>query len=470
MKQNGKENETICETPGGSSERGRCEFDPADDWRYRKPIIEAVTRSSGGLFPLMHLFEHPIMPIFPIMPILQSSGAPNQAIHRILAITLACLASSGCDRNQVTEKVPPAAAQAAAPKAGQSKATADAAGGQTPSANQPAVSGPTIRWEFQADEAIEATPAISAGRVIIGDVMGKLYAIDYETGEQLWKVDYETGFLAAAIIDHDTVVIGDVEGNLYCLDAADGSQRWKAETGGEINGSAAFYQDKVLVASQDGKLYCFGRDDGTPVWEYQTDDQIRCSPTIAGDRTFLGGCDGRLHVVDLITGQAASEPLPLDGPTGSTPVVSGSLVVVPIMDGVIYAFDWKQPKLLWTHQDNERPQEYRNSPAIGEGLVIVSSQFKQVDAISLTTGQRVWRHTLRRRADASPVIAGDDVWIAATDGRLIRLELATGKPRQWSYESRGEFYAAPLIVGNDLLIADDNGVVRRFTGITNETE
>jgi len=138
---------------------------------------------------------------------------------------------------------------------------------------------------------------------------------------------------------------------------------------------------------------------------------------------------------------------------------------VPIMDGIVYAFDWKSQEQLWIHEDEERPQEYRSSPAIAGDLVIVSSQFKQIDAISLKTGERVWRHTLRRRADASPVIDGDDVWIASTDGRLIRLDLATGEPREWSYESSGEFYAAPMVVGNELLIADDNGIVRCFTGL-----
>ena len=101
-------------------------------------------------------------------------------------------------------------------------------------------------------------------------------------------------------------------------------------------------------------------------------------------------------------------------------------------------------------------------------MVVLSSQFKQVDAISLKTGEGIWTHTLRRRADASPVVHGDNVWIAASDGRLIRLDLATGKPNGWEFESRGEFYAAPIIEGNELIIADDNGVVRCFTGINDE--
>jgi outer membrane protein assembly factor BamB len=93
---------------------------------------------------------------------------------------------------------------------------------------------------------------------------------------------------------------------------------------------------------------------------------------------------------------------------------------------------------------------------------VLSSQFKQVDAISTVTGKLKWRHTLRRRADASPVIAGKDVWIAATDGRLIRLELQNGTEEKWSYEIRGSFLAGPAIAGQELFIADDDGIVRCF--------
>lgn len=318
-----------------------------------------------------------------------------------------------------------------------------------------------VRWEFKADEAIETTPVISAGRVFVSDAMGKIYALNQSDGSEIWHHDYKTGFLASPAIQGDLMVLGDVEGNLYAINVADGKQRWKQNTDGEINGAAAFYKDNVLVTSQDGKLYCFKAKDGAPVWTYQTDDQIRCSPTVAGDRTFLGGCDGQLHIVDLITGKAIGKPLPLGGPTGSTPAVSGEHAFLPIMDGAVLAFDWKQAQELWRYEDQDRSQEYRASAAVTDELVIVSSQYKQVDALSAKTGQRVWRHTLQRRADASPVVAGDDVWIAATDGRLLRLALADGKER-WRYEVRGAFIAAPAIADGQLYIADDDGIVRCF--------
>lgn len=319
-----------------------------------------------------------------------------------------------------------------------------------------------VRWEFKADEAIEATPVVSGDLVVVADVAGKIYAINRTAGTQVWQRNYDdTGFLVSPAIHDGVIVIGDYDGNVYAVDLKTGEERWKQSTGLEISGSAAFHGENVLVTSQDGKLYCFALKDGTPQWTYETEDQIRCSPTVAGDRTFLGGCDGQLHVVNLKTGHAMGEPLPLGGPTGSTPAVRGSKAFVPIMDGVIYAFDFEKPKQLWQHEDQERAQTYRNSPAISSELVIVSSENRQVDAISIETGKRKWRYTLRRRADASPVIAGGDVWIASTDGRLIRLSLDDGSEK-WTYEIRGSFLAGPAIAGKELFISDDEGVVRCF--------
>ncbi|MEM6471636.1 MAG: PQQ-binding-like beta-propeller repeat protein [Planctomycetota bacterium] len=321
----------------------------------------------------------------------------------------------------------------------------------------------TVGWEFKADEAIESVPVVSKDTVFAADVMGKLYAISRETGDELWRKDYETGFLTSPVIADDRVVIGDIEGIVYCLDSKSGEELWRKQTDGEISGAAGLYGENVLIASQDGKLYCLKLADGTSQWTYQADDQIRCAPTIAGDRTFLGGCDAQLHIVDLKTGEADGEKLPLDGPTGSTPAVRGDLAVVPSMDGAVFGFNWKTKKELWRYEDFEQSQEYRSSAAIAEGIAIVSSQRKHVDAINTANGERLWRKTLRRRSDASPVIAGDDVWIPSTDGRLLRLSLKNGE-ELWSYEIRGGFIGGVSIAGEQLFVADDEGVIRCFEG------
>ncbi|WDQ18971.1 outer membrane protein assembly factor BamB family protein [Rhodopirellula sp. P2] len=375
-----------------------------------------------------------------------------------------------------------------------------------------------LQWETKTAEAIESAPVSDGNHVFVVDVMGGLEAISLSTGKSMWRHELETGFVASPalflpldvrpsvgavnVLDASelaantsplqpeglrswaenlspVLVSGDVEGNVVAWDPVSGEQLWKSLTGGEISASPSFYvlrrpdsageielQPRVLVTSQDGSLYCFALDSGELIWKYETGDQIRCGATIGDGKTYLGGCDGGLHVVDLSTGKASREPIPLGGPTGSTPAIQGGQLFVPIMDGVLYAFspqnDSDAPvEPTWEYSDPDRSQEYRGSVAVTDEVVVVTSRNKTVDAIERETGKLRWRVTLKRRADASPVIAGDDVWIASTDGRLVRLALLDGREK-WDFEIRGAFIGEPAIVGGRLVIADDEGMVRSF--------
>lgn len=320
------------------------------------------------------------------------------------------------------------------------------------------------QWEFTAKEAIEATPVIANGFVYVADVMGGLYSLRLSDGKPVWQKSYDTIFLASPAIRMDDAgkpdlfVIGDVDGNVVALDVKSGEEKWKHVVGGEVDGSVNFFEGDVLVTSQDGSLVRLSGDDGSEVWKYETNDQIRCSPTLAGNNTFLGGCDGMLHVVDVTTGKSAGEPMSLEGPTGSTVSVIGDQAYLPTMGGMVLGFNWRTGTKSWEYADDDRMQEYRNSAAVTEDIVVLASQYKQVDAINTATGKRMWTYKLRRRADASPVIAGDDVWIAATDGRLIRLNLKDGS-ETWQREYRGGFIASPAIVADQIILADDKGKV-----------
>lgn len=323
------------------------------------------------------------------------------------------------------------------------------------------------RWRYEAGEAIDATVIVAEQTVYIADAMGGIHAVSLADGKLRWRAETELGFLAPPAVSDGLLVVGDIDGVVYAFDAKTGERRWTFTTASEINAGAMFYGDHVLVSSQDGNLYALKASDGSSVWTYETSDQIQCTPTIAGSRTFLGGCDGQLHTVDLTTGKAAAEPLPLGGPTLSTPAVVGDRAFLTTHGGLVLAFDWKSNKRLWEFDDPERNQEYRSSPAATEQTVVVASQFRKVIALDAETGEPRWSRMLRRFAEASPVIAGDDVWIAATDGRLYRFALSDGTPR-WEYELRGSFQAAPVVVDGHLLVANDDGTVIAFAGASDE--
>lgn len=324
-----------------------------------------------------------------------------------------------------------------------------------------------LLWELELDGlGFDAGPIIAAGSVFAADHDGRVFAIDLENGQERWRVEMDTGFVASPAYRDGLLFVGDYDGVLHALDAMNGHEKWKFETGLEIDASPNFHGQNVLVTSQDGSLYAIDRGTGKSVWQYETGDQLQCGATLSGDRTFLGGCDASLHIVDVTNGQAIGELLPIDAPTGSTPSVytdanSGDRVLVPTYAGEIFCFKMPSAELAWRFKDPQLADEFKNSVAVADGLVVACSRNKRVFAIDVVTGKLKWEQTLRKRADASPVIAGQDVFVAAADGRILRFDLKTGR-QTWLFEVKPAFIGSLAVADGKLVVANDRGTVFCF--------
>ena len=253
-----------------------------------------------------------------------------------------------------------------------------------------------VLWKFRVENgAFDGTAAIADGAVYIGDLDGKLFALDLKSGNQRWELTTEIGFATSPAIRDGRLYIGDIDGKFYCVDAGQGEIEWTFETEAEINSSANFYQDKVLVGSQDATLYCLNAETGKLAWKHVIEDQIRCTPTIIGDRTFLAGCDARLHIIDLSRG-AGVDGVDISAPTGVTPAARGDFVYFGTEAGAFFCIDWKQAKVAWVFEDEQQSQPFRSCPALDEDIVVVGSRSKRVLAFESGIGRRTVE--LRRQA------------------------------------------------------------------------
>lgn len=318
-----------------------------------------------------------------------------------------------------------------------------------------------LLWKYEIPKgAFEGTPAIVDGVVYLGDLDGRLVAIDLKTGAKKWEQKLETGFNTSPATRDGLLYLGDLDGKFHCFDAKDGSEKWSHETMAEINSSANFYKDQVLVGSQDATLYSLDAKSGKLTWKYTIADQIRCSPTVVENRCFLAGCDGKLHIVDLDKGTAVAD-VPIDSPTGSTPAARGEMVYFGTEGGTFLGINWKEAKTVWTWQDEKRSQAFRSSAAVNKDAVIVGGRDKVVRAFEPMSDKEKWRFTARQRIDASPVVVGERVFVAVADGRLYALNVADGK-EVWKFEGGGGFAGSPAIADGKLVIANDEGTIFCF--------
>ncbi|MCA9193744.1 MAG: PQQ-binding-like beta-propeller repeat protein [Planctomycetales bacterium] len=319
-----------------------------------------------------------------------------------------------------------------------------------------------LLWEARVDGlGFEAGAVIADRRVFCADADGRILAFDLDNGKELWRVELDTVFVASPLVDAGMLFLGDYQGVVRALDAKNGQLKWEVELGMEIDASPTPLDDKLLVTSQDGALYCLRRADGSQVWKYETGDQLRCGATIVGNQTFLGGCDSRLHCVDLSNGSPIGMPIPIDAPTGSTPAASLGHIFLPTHGGDIFAIDAQYQKVKWKFHDDSLAQEFENSVAVADGLIVAASRMRHVFALDQDSGQVRWQTTLRKRADASPVVSGDKVLVCGADGRLIMLDLHSGK-EIWIFEVRGGFIASPAVSDGRVIALSDKGGIFCF--------
>ncbi|MFG0319837.1 MAG: PQQ-binding-like beta-propeller repeat protein [Planctomycetota bacterium JB042] len=208
---------------------------------------------------------------------------------------------------------------------------------------------------------------------------------------------------------------------------------------------------------------------------------VSFAPASAADDDFDDPAPPAVEALPAIDPPAAEA---FDGRTvhrAPRPLVEGAVVeewpgfLGPRRDGICretpLAERWgsEGPPKLW---EAERGEGYA-SPAVADGRVVLCHRVDgdtHVDCHDLTTGRRFWRHSFPTtfRDDyiknggprATPAIADGVVFVHGIEGRLIALELATGRV-VWERHPTKEFgvpdlffgvVASPLIRGDTVVV------------------
>ena len=321
---------------------------------------------------------------------------------------------------------------------------------------------PDLLWSFNTGDSIEATAAIADGVVYIPTMDGRCYALDLNSGKELWKFvnpDMD-GAKSSPCIAGDLVCYGDDFGVFRALDRKTGEQRWKIETEGEIISSATHIKGVILFGSYDTALYCVDAQNGKEVWKLQTDGPVHCSPSLVDDQVAVAGCDGVLRLVNVFNGKE-TRSLEIGGNIASTPAVGKDLLFVGTMNAQVLGIDFKDMTRKWTYQHPTRSFEYYSSAALAEDTVIIGGRDKMVHCLDRKSGTERWAFRTKARVDSSPVVLGKSVYFGSSDGSVYAVGLDQGK-KQWDYVTGGAIVASPAMASGCLVIANTDGIVFCF--------
>jgi outer membrane protein assembly factor BamB len=287
------------------------------------------------------------------------------------------------------------------------------------------------------NELAWSAPAVNVrtGRVFVGSMfvaLRNLFAFDPLSGERLWSGGGLGSVVGAPLLTSSSadgaVVVGGFDGYVRAFRQRSGRQLWKFAARDHIYASPAQLSDgRIVIASSDGTLYALEPEGGTAVWAFDTLAPIRSSPAIDGeDHIYVGSGEGKLLAIDP-DGQLRwsfqcidDERNDLNGSPGLGPLgvtiggEDGSICFVP--------YDY-------CLSDVGRADR-RCASAGGEGLPDAGARLyftSRFGALSADPPARIDAN--EPLAFTLSVRAHGDTQLALIDGKDLRADISSGKPR-----------------------------------------
>jgi outer membrane protein assembly factor BamB len=294
-------------------------------------------------------------------------------------------------------------------------------------------------------QRLAAAPVVADGRLYVIDVDAVVHAFSADNGAELWAHQIATGdenedarFGGGVSYDNGMLYATDGLGDVVALKAADGSEVWRAKPGGPLRGAPSIGNGNVYVLSQDNQLYALSQADGHVVW----------------------------------TETASLESQGVFGV--AAPAAAAGSVVAGFSSGELNAYRYENGRTLWQDALSRTTistsvsslSDIDADPVIDQGRVYALGQGGRMVAIQLDTGQRVWEQDFA--GIATPWVVGEWVFVITDDAKLICLSASSGKIR-WIHQyphyenekkSKGLItWTGPVLAGNRLIIANTEGEV-----------
>lgn len=266
---------------------------------------------------------------------------------------------------------------------------------------------PDTLWTYKADKYYMGHPLLESGILYSGNEKGRVFALNTDTGEELWQTQVGKGLYHNVISAGDNIILvcAKHESNVISLNKKTGKQNWLVDK------------------------------------NYKFDDDVPCFLIVDGDRFLFNSLDSTIVSMDIKTGKEVWR-FKAGGIT-SPPVINNNSVVFTCADGNIYQLVKQTGKLDSKITFGHTKRSFYLPPVIYENIIVFSDTGKMITAISLASKETIWK-----KESNSPFLFGfEDLAVSATDNGLYAYDIKTGKEK-WAIAGEYKWYIYPCIFDN----------------------
>lgn len=294
-------------------------------------------------------------------------------------------------------------------------------------------------------QRLAAAPVVAGGKLYVMDTGARVHAFDAKTGDRLWTVgldasgkDGKASWGGGVSVEGDRLYATNGLGDVAALDATDGKIIWKKRPGGPLRGAPSIGLGNIYVMSADNQLFVLRASDGTVEWQ-------------EAGATELTGVFG-----------------------AGAPAIGQGTVVAGFSSGELNAYRYENGRVLWGDALTRTSAttsvaalaDIDASPVVDRGRVYAVGKGGRMVSLELVTGQRLWEINLA--GISTPWISGEWIFVVTDDARLLCIARGSGKVR-WAtqlarYRVEKEkkkkdpiIWTGPVLAGDRLILANSQG-------------
>ena len=256
------------------------------------------------------------------------------------------------------------------------------------------------------------------------------------------------------------------------------------EVGDSVSGGGVAYEGgRVYVTTGYGELVALDARSGAVLWRQRVNATISGAPVVDGGSVYVMGRNATGWAIRASDGkvewQVGGTPAVAGVMGAVSPAVSGNTVVFPYASGQLLAADRRTGEQLWSAQVGGSRigravgllRDMGGDPVIVGSRVYAGTTSGRTAAFDMATGLQEWD---ARQGAANPVVpAGNAVFAINDQAQLVRMDAANGAT-VWTVslpeytdarvkkQDRVHAHFGPVLAGNRLYVASSDGVLRVY--------
>ena len=242
-----------------------------------------------------------------------------------------------------------------------------------------------------------------------------LYAVDRESGQQVWEFIPETDWGLVSVSVYGNQVYFWAENTIYALDALSGTEVWTLDTE-YISGFGMFKaaEEGIYYVSGGSQVLAIEFETGQERWSFDTGSSIfddfcgNYGSLVITDENVYLGTDENLFALDRNTGvqvwkhqfEFLSDCVFVE----AIQVQDGMVYFSKSTDetGTVYALDDQSGQIIWNYSMDLEQYPFTESLIVQDGVVFYVPSFYNkpggtLVALDGQTGQEIWTHEIEEK-------------------------------------------------------------------------